>query len=419
MRIVYIHQYFVTPSMPGGTRSYEQARRLAAAGHDVHVITTCTEAARASLRWTSTVEDGVTVHWLPLPYSNHMRFRSRIGAFLRFAVLATAKAVRLGADVVFATSTPLTVAIPGIVAAKVRRARFVFEVRDLWPELPIELGALRNPAAVRAAFALARAAYRNADHVVALSPGMAEGVAAHGFPPSRMSVVPNGADLDLFASAASEGRRWRAAHDWLGERPLVAYIGTFGMINGVGYLVRLAAALAHSDPDVRFLLVGDGAEADEVRALAAELGVLDRSLFILPEVPKDQVPAVLGAASIATSVVIPTPGLNANSANKFFDAMAAGRPIAINHGGWQADVLRESGAGLALDPHDIDAAAAELVTHLRDGAWLERAGRASHELATTRFGRDILFETLHTAVTGAGARAEDRAGAATAGRPGR
>lgn len=414
MRIVYIHQYFVTPSMPGGTRSYEQARRLAGRGHDVHVITTATGTERASLGWTTTVEDGITVHWLRLPYSNHMSFRTRIGVFLRFAVLATVRAVRVGADVVFATSTPLTVAIPGIVAARVRRARFVFEVRDLWPELPIEIGALHNPWAIRAAFALARAAYRNADHVVALSPGMAEGVAAHGYPPDRLSVVPNAADLGLFASAPEDGRRWRAAHDWLGDRPLVVYVGTFGLINGVGYLVRLASALARTDPEVRFLLVGDGAEIGPVRALAAELGVLDRTLFIRPEVPKTDVPAILGAATLATSVVIPKPGLAANSANKFFDAMAAARPIAINHGGWQADLLRETGAGLVLDPHDIPSAATELAAHLRDRPWLERAGRASRELATTRFDRDLLFETLLAAVEGPRGRT-GRSGAATAG----
>lgn len=414
MRIVYIHQYFVTPSMPGGTRSYEQARRLVGRGHDVHVITTATGTERASLGWTTTVEDGITVHWLRLPYSNHMSFRTRIGVFLRFAVLATVKAVRVGADVVFATSTPLTVAIPGIVAARVRRARFVFEVRDLWPELPIEIGALHNPWAIRAAFALARAAYRNADHVVALSPGMAEGVAAHGYPPDRLSVVPNAADLDLFASAPEAGRRWRAGHDWLGDRPLVVYVGTFGLINGVGYLVRIASALAHTDPEVRFLLVGDGAEIGPVRELAAELGVLDRTLFIRPEVPKTEVPAILGAATLATSVVIPKPGLAANSANKFFDAMAAGRPIAINHGGWQADLLRETGAGLVLDPHDIPSAATGLAAHLRDGPWLERAGRASRELATTRFDRDLLFETLLAAVEGPRGRT-GHSGAATAG----
>lgn len=399
MRIIYIHQYFVTPSMPGGTRSYEQARRLVELGHDVHVLTTTTTEV-SSLAWRTTIEGGIHVHWLPVPYSNHMSFRRRIWAFSQFAILASFKAVRLGGDVIFATSTPLTVAIPGMVAARLRRARFVFEVRDLWPEQPIEAGALRNPLAIWLAFALARAAYRAAAHVIALSQGMADGVAAQGCPVAKISVVPNASDLDLFADADQRGREFRSANAWLKNRPLVVYAGAFGLVNGVSYLVRVAAEMARIDPEVRFLLVGGGAEVGLVRSLAEDLGVLGKSLFIRPEVIKTEVPAILGAATFATSVVVPLERMSANSANKFFDALAAGAPIAINHGGWQADLLRETGAGLVLDPLDVAKAAVHLAGHIRDQAWLAKARCASHELARTRFSRDMLFRTLLPALIG-------------------
>jgi glycosyltransferase involved in cell wall biosynthesis len=404
MRIAYIHQYFVTRSMAGGTRSYEQARRLVEHGHEVHVVTTRTHGSGSPLTWQLTVEDGIQVHWLPVPYSNSMSFGRRILAFLRFAVLASIKAVRLGGDVVFATSTPLTVAVPGILASRLRRARFVFEVRDLWPELPVEVGALRNPVAVRLAFWLARTAYRNADQVVALSQGMADGVAAYGYPADRISVVPNASDLDLFATADAEGARLRLADPWLGERPVVAYVGTFGLINGVGYLVRLAAAMTEVDPEVRFLLVGDGAELARVGALADELGVREQNLRVLPPVAKDRVPAILGAADVAVSVFLPLPGMAANSANKFFDALAAGRPVAINYHGWQEEVLRESGAGVVLDADDPVAAAKELADRLRDRDWLRSASRAAHHLAVTRYSRDLLFDEFLAAVVGPGPR---------------
>ncbi|HEX2810990.1 MAG TPA: glycosyltransferase family 4 protein, partial [Kineosporiaceae bacterium] len=230
MRIVYIHQYYVTPQMPGGTRSYEITKRLAAAGHEVHVITTDYRAARSSFTWQATHEHGVHVHWLRVPYSNVMSYRRRLWAFVHFALGSTALAVRLDPDVVLATSTPLTVAFPGVIASRLRRARFVFEVRDLWPELPIEIGALRNPLARRLAFALARTAYRNASNVIALSPGMAAGVAAHGFPPERISVIPNGCDTDLFAVSPAQVQRLRDQYPWLGSRPLVLYAGTFGVV---------------------------------------------------------------------------------------------------------------------------------------------------------------------------------------------
>lgn len=400
MRIVYICEYFSTRAMSGSTRAYEQARRLVECGHDVHVVTSDTKAARLGATWRVSVEDGVHVHWLSVPYSNSMSYRRRILAFLYFAVFASVKASWLGGDVVFASSTPLTVTIPGVIAARLRRARFVFEVRDLWPEIPIEMGALRRPAEIRLAFALAEMAYRRADHVVALSEGMAKGIAAHGYPASRISIVPNACDLDLFAVNEQEAQRFRRSRPWLQERPLVVYLGAFGKVNGLGYLVRVAAEMSTLDPEVRFLFVGEGGELPEVARLATELGVLDANLFLMPKVPKNEVPAILGAATIATSVTIPVPGLAANSANKFFDALAAGRPQAINYGGWQADVLRESGAGLVLDPHDTAQAARDLAVGLRDEGWLSAARTAAQRLAVQRYSRDELFAVLARAVLG-------------------
>ncbi|MDQ1669008.1 MAG: hypothetical protein QOE40_1069 [Actinomycetota bacterium] len=401
MRIAYIDQYFSTRDMPGGTRAYEFARRLAERGHEVHVVTMDTGVDQPSGTWHTSQVDGVTVHWLPVPYSNHMPYRSRIKAFFRFAARSGARAAAVRPDVVFASSTPLTVALPGIFASRLRRVPFVFEVRDLWPELPIEIGALRNPLGKRLAFLLARAAYHNASHVIALSPGMAEGVVGYGYPRERITVVPNGCDLDLFDDVDAEDvRRFRAARPWLQERPLVVYAGTFGTINGVDYLVRLAAEMRDRDPDVRFLLVGEGRELAATRRLAEEIGVLGRSLFFEPPAPKGEMPVLLRAATVATSVFLPLPGMRANSANKFFDALAAGRPVVLNYGGWQADLLRETGAGIVLDYHDVTGAADVLGGALRDSAWLARASAAARQLAVDQFSRDELFARFEQALLG-------------------
>jgi glycosyltransferase involved in cell wall biosynthesis len=400
MRLVYIHQYFRTRGMWGGTRSYEVTRRLAAHGHEVHVITTDVEAPKLSLRWRVTDDDGVLVHWLPVPYSNYMSYRRRIAAFAQFAVCASIESARLKPDVVLATSTPLTVAVPGMFASRVRRVPFVFEVRDLWPELPIEMGALSRPWSKRLAFGLARLTYRNADRVVALSPGMASGVESYGYPPERITVIPNGCDLDLFSVDEDAAQRFRSAYTWLGDRPLVVYAGTFGAINGVDYLVRVAAAALRLDPEVRFLMVGEGRELPKVTELAAELGVLDRNLFILAPVAKQELPELLAAATVATSMFLPMPKMWDNSANKFFDALAAGRPVAINYGGWQADLLRESGAGVVLNPEDVPGAAKGLVSRVRDTAWLAEAASASRHLAATQFSRDELFGRFEAMLRG-------------------
>jgi glycosyltransferase involved in cell wall biosynthesis len=369
VRVAYIHQYFATREMSGGTRSFELARRLVADGHEVHVVTTDASASRASRSWRTTTVDGIVVHWLPVPYSNEMTYGRRIRAFLRFAMLSGLRAASVRPDVVLATSTPLTVALPGILAARLRRAPFVFEVRDLWPELPIEIGALRHPVTKRLAKWLARIAYRNAAQVIALSPGMADGVAAYGYPRSRITVVPNACDLDLFDVHPDDVRRFRQARSWLQDRPLVLY-------------------------------AGEGREVETTRQLAADLGVLDETVFFEPPVPKAAMPAVLGAATLATSVFVPLPGMRANSANKFFDALAAGRPIALNYGGWQAELLDEYGAGIELDAHDIDTAAAQLVSKLNDAQWLHTAGLASRQLATERFSRDETFAAFEHALLG-------------------
>src|SRR5699024_5606020 len=111
MKIIYLHQYFNTPDMAGGTRSYEMARRLVAWGHEVHMVTSWREPTDKH-GWFTSVEAGIQVHWLPLPYGNYMGYRERIQAFLLFAWKAARKAASIPADVIFATSTPLTIAIP-------------------------------------------------------------------------------------------------------------------------------------------------------------------------------------------------------------------------------------------------------------------------------------------------------------------
>jgi glycosyltransferase involved in cell wall biosynthesis len=413
MRIVYIHQYYCNPGMAGGIRSYEQARRLVARGHTVHVITTDITPGKRGLGWRHTDDDGIDVHWFSIPYSNNMSYARRIRAFAEFMVVAAAKAARLKADLVFATSTPLTVAVPGVIAAKLRRVPFVFEVRDLWPEVPIKMGALRNPVARKLAGALATFAYRNAEEVVALSPGMAAGVNAR-YPAARTTVIPNAADLDLFRVEDDAVRRFRDEHRWLGDRPLVIYTGALGAVNGVDYLVHAARRMRDLDPDVQFLIVGHGKEWDSTRKLAADHGLLDQSVHMWEKVPKTELPVILGAATVSTSMVRPIPALWENSANKFFDALAASRPIAINYGGWQSDLIRQTGAGLVLDPHDPDSGAGTLAAHVRDEVWLKEARAAAHQLAVEQFSRDLLFErfeaVLNRSATMAGrrGRATDR-----------
>jgi glycosyltransferase involved in cell wall biosynthesis len=391
VKIIYLHQYFNTREMSGITRSYEMARRLVRRGHQVHVVTSRRDGASG---WFQTRESGIDVSWCSVPYSNHMSYGRRMRAFFEYGLRAGKKAASLEGDVVFATSTPLTIALPAVYVARKRNIPMVFEVRDLWPDAPIAVGALQNPLAISAARWLERFAYRNSVEVVALSPGMKEGVVATGYPADCVTVIPNSCDLDLFDVPAATGSRFRERYPWLGSRPLVAYTGALGLVNGVDYLARLAAAVAPLDPEIRFLVVGEGREEARIRRVAEELGVLDRSFFMLPPMAKSEMPAVLSAADVAVSTVIDEPRLWIHSHNKVFDAFAAGRPLAVNYGGWFAEMIGQTDCGLVLDRHDLAEAAERLVGFLHDHVRLAAARSAARRLARQRFDRDLLADQL-------------------------
>lgn len=390
MKIIYLHQYFNTPEMSGGTRSYEMARRLVAAGHDVQMITSLRVLNGRSTGWFTTVESGIHVHWLPVAYSNHMPYRDRIIAFMKFAFHAMSKAKELGGDVVIATSTPLTIAIPAILSVRQKKIPLVFEIRDLWPELPVAIKALRNPALIWLAKKLELWAYKNSEAIIALSPGMKDGVVKSGYPAERVAIIPNGSDNFEFAYDREAAARFRAQREWLQDRPLLVYTGTFGRINGVGYMVTLAKEILNINSDIRILLVGDGQEKTEVTKQAEQAGVLHVNLFIEESLPKKDIPALLSAANMASSLFIDLPEMQANSANKFFDALASGTPVLLNYGGWQHELVLAKQCGLALWGVPVEEAAKEVVAKITDKAWVDNAGRAARDLAEAVFDRDKL-----------------------------
>ncbi len=394
MRIVYLHQYYNTDQMAGSTRSAEMARRLAAAGHDVHVVTSLREPTAGPRDWRETTVDGYRVHWCPVPYSNRMGFGDRLRAFGAFALRASGRAAALRGDVVFATSTPLTIAIPGAWAAWRSRAPMVLEVRDLWPELPIAIGALKGRLSIALARGLERWAYRRSTRVVALSPGMRDGVIAAGVPPECVAMIPNSCDLELFDVPRQTVQTLRAGTPWLGARPMVLYAGTLGRMNGVGYLAAMARAAQGRRPDAVFVALGDGAEAAMIRAQAERDGTWQRNFFLVPPVPKREVAAWFAAADIVCSLFIDLPEMRANSANKYFDGLAAGRAVAVNYGGWHAELLTRHQAGIVMPAGDPKAAADLALAALADPGHLTAMGAAARRLAGQEFDRDRLAGQL-------------------------
>ena len=175
MKIIYLAQYFNTPEMPGSTRSYEFCKRLVKMGHEVEMITSYRDSCKKK-NWFITNYDGIKIHWLPLRYSNEMSFLKRLKVFFKFAWKSYFRIKGIEGDIIYASSTPLTISIPAVLISKEKKLPMVFEVRDLWPDVPIAMGILKNRVAIYFAQILEIWAYKNAKSLVALSPEMKIGI---------------------------------------------------------------------------------------------------------------------------------------------------------------------------------------------------------------------------------------------------
>lgn len=396
MKIIYLHQYFKTPNMSGGTRSYEMARRLVAAGHEVHMITSWTEDTNHT-DWFEEDIAGIHVHWYPIFYNNKMSFSERIKAFIAFAKAASFKAYSFkNADIIFATSTPLTIALPAITASKTLQIPMVFEVRDLWPELPIAIGALKNPFLKSLATRLESWAYKNSSAIIALSPGMKEGIVKTGYPSNRVAVIPNSSDNKEFVPDTQKAQQIRNEKAWLGNSPLLVYTGTFGKINGVSYMVELAQELKRLKSNIKILLVGDGAEKELVISKAKHAEVFEFNLFYESQLPKKEIPRLLSAATMASALFIDLPEMRSNSANKFFDALASGTPVFINYGGWMHELVNKHHCGVSGWQVNLKDVAKDLDNKMNNKVWLDQAAKSARKLAETEFDRDKLANQLIT-----------------------
>jgi glycosyltransferase involved in cell wall biosynthesis len=382
MRILYLHQFFITREGVGGTRSYEFARRFVARGHEVRMVT-----AGGGDRTV----DGIEVVGASGAYSDYMTatamsYPRRILAFARFAAGSALAALRgPRPDVIYATSPPLTMALPAMLASLRWRAPFVFEVRDLWPEAPIQMGALENPLLRALARGLERLVYRRAAAVIALSPGIRDGVLEAGAPVTAVELVPNAADLELF-SPERDGRELRERLG-LGDRFVVSYFGAMGEANDLTQVVEAAALL---DPgQVAFVLLGGGKRRGELEELARRLGAAN-VLFEDPVPDKSSVARLAAASDACLTVFKDVPVLATNSPNKLFDTLAAGRPAIVNTPGWMRELVEQNEAGLFARPGDARDLADKVEQLRADPELARRMGRNARALAERDFGRDQL-----------------------------
>lgn len=395
MHILYFHQHFSTPKGATGTRSYEMAQALLREGHQVTMVCGSYGLGQTGLTQPFTKGRregdvaGIRVVEFDLSYSNRDGFLKRSWQFAKFSMAGIGLVLRRDYDLCFATTTPLTAGIPGIAAKWLRRKPFVFEVRDLWPELPRAMGVIKNPIVLKLMSALEWASYRSADRLVGLSPGICEGIRARGVAADRVVMVPNGCDLALFSDA---GIAWRP--EGVAATDLMAvFTGTHGQANGLDAVLDAAAELqSRGRNGIKFVLIGDGKLKPKLMARAQAEG-LANVLFLDP-VGKEKLAELMRGADIGLQVLADIPAFYfGTSPNKFFDYLSAGLPVLNNYPGWLAQEITDADCGYAVPPQDPKAFAEALIMAAAHREDLVAKGHHARSLAETRFDRRRLSKT--------------------------
>jgi len=399
-RILYINQYFKHPGEPGSTRSYWVARQLIAAGYQVTMIAQ-RNLAHGNIKEAPWFEEqmieGIRVLYLRNRYANSMGLSRRLWSFFIFMVRATWRALReKSVDLVIATSTPPTVAVPALVRKWLRGTPFLFEVRDLWPEVPIQMGVVRHPVVVRTLRWFERTTYRNAAHVIALSPGMREGVAQY-IPLERTSMIPNMAKVDQFWPRERNYEMIRAM-GLVPEHFRVIYFGQMGVSNAIPLIIDAATVLQNLDPEIDFIFVGHGMMKRwvEKRVQTEKL----RNIIVFDRVAMREMSEIVNFCDISLVTFSNIPILRTNSPNKLFDSLSAGKPVIVNSAGWTKDLVEAHSCGLFIPP-DRPGELAQLILKLkRDPVLVERMGMHARRLAEKRYDKTILCSQFLDVVDG-------------------
>jgi glycosyltransferase involved in cell wall biosynthesis len=394
MNILYLHQYFATRKAATGTRSYEFARYLVGKGHRVTMITSGLENREFPVpegkKYAEFETEGIKVVAIAAAYNDPqvgtgMSGLQRMFKFYQFAWLACRVGKMLPApDVVFATHTPLTIGLAGLTLSRYFNVPFVFEVRDLWPDALVNLGALKNPLVIWWLEAMAKKIYAGAKHIVALSPGMKEGIVRAGVPADKVTVIPNASDLNLFRPDIDGSPQRRRLG--LKERFAAIYFGAMGLANGLEYVIEAARILAERGKDnIVLVLLGGGGKRGELEKLASEYE-LKNVIFSNPASDKEQLAQIVAGCDVCLTIYRASKE-HTWSPNKMFDALAAGKPVLINVPGWLGETIEKNKCGKCLDANRPEMLADALQELSVNPELCRQMGKNARELAERQFDR--------------------------------
>lgn len=382
MRVLYIHQYFRTPEEGGATRSFYLSSAMAKVGHDVTLITTHNKSQK-----TEKVIEGVKIIYLPVNYSNSFGFYRRIFSFMLFAraVIREIKHHNPSSfDLCYATSTPLTVGWAAIQIKDKFQVPFIFEVRDLWPEAPIQLGIIRNPFMKIALRAFEKYIYEQSMQIIALSPNMVEEI-KKVVPWKDVKMIPNFSDPDLFKGS----KRGLYKNDKI----IISYFGAAGYVNGLETLLKCAKTV-QDDSRIAFKVMAKGAVLNSIKRSVKQNKITN--IQFLEYGGKEKVVDLLERSSFSYISFLPKKVLGANSPNKFFDSLAAGVPVIVNTKGWTSDLIDEYRCGFHHEFNDSLAFKNELQRFIQDPSLYAYASENALFLASNYFNREKVIQKLLT-----------------------
>jgi colanic acid biosynthesis glycosyl transferase WcaI len=368
VRILYVSQYFPPEMGAPAARVHELSREWVRLGHQVTVLTafahhpTGVKAPRDRRVLTRREEvDGIDVvrtYVYATANKGTVRRMASYASFMLSALTVGRLRVRRP-DVVIATSPQLLCGVAGCGLARTLGAPFVFEVRDLWPESILAVEALRESALIRGLKGVARFLYTRCDQIVTVGEGYSQGIQSrYGIPPGKIAIVRNGIDAGLFVPSPRDNEL-RREYGW-GDRFVTMYVGTHGMAHGLHHVLAAAKEL-RDDPDKLFVLVGEGAEKDNLRRLAAEWAL--PNVQFIDQQPKARVPLFYAACDLGLVTLRDTPLFQEVLPSKIFEYLGMERPVLLNVAGEARRVVEEAGAG-AYVPADDPAAIVTAVRRL-------------------------------------------------------
>ncbi|MFB5944265.1 glycosyltransferase family 4 protein [Albibacterium profundi] len=388
MKIVYFYQYFSTPKGSWGTRVYEFAKEWVEQGHEVTVVSSV--YSKSDLKAEKLIEDqyfeGIHVKVINVTIDNKQSFMKRIWSFLQYSFLSSYYALTLKADIVIASSGPITIGLPGLIARYIRGRKLVFETRDLWPEGAIELGIINNSLMKKVAYWFEKICYKASSYIVTLSPGMTQNIKKRfGF--KNVDDVTNAANIELFSTPVPFDS------EFVSSKSYAIYTGNIGMVNNSYWLYETAKVLKRSNrDDIKILLIGEGQQREELEALAVKEGV--DNFIRLGLMPKSDLVGYVQNAFVSLVPLKGTPVLDTSSPNKFFESLAAGVPVIQNTQGWMKDFLTEHEIGLTLDPNDPEQLANALIEMKDNPDKTNMMGKKSLTIAKQYFDKDYLANKM-------------------------